>query len=262
MDDGYSYQPPPPPPPPLPQAPEGYRAQPVIRWGLGDVFWGLLLYLVGGVAAALVLVATGQVDSSGEIENLNPVLVALLLMGGWLGFVGWPVVATYTKGQRSLAKDFGLEIRWIDVGWGVLAGAIAIGLSVLANLVWRLLSGDDAPSNAGFLPEDPTVLGALVLFVFVAVLTPIAEELFFRGLLLRAAGRRWGLPIGVAVSSVVFGCLHFEGSAWHGLFFVVVTAVYGAVFAWVVVRAGGRLGPSIVAHACVNGLGVIALLVG
>ena len=212
MDDGSSAQPPPPPPPPLPQAPAGYGPQPVIRWGIGDIFWGLLLYLVGGVLAALVVIASGGVESDGSIGELSPALVAVSLLGGWLGFVGWPVVATYWKGQRSLAKDFGLEIRWVDVGWGVLGGGCALALSVLANLLWKAVAGEDAPSNADFLPDDPGVLGAFILFLFVAMLTPIAEELFFRGLFLRAVGRRWGLPIAVVVSSIVFGCFHFEGS--------------------------------------------------
>jgi membrane protease YdiL (CAAX protease family) len=252
--------PPLPPPPPLPPAPPEYTAAPVIRWGMGDVFYGLLGYLIGGVASAIVVIGTGNVDSDGTIGELSPWLVALSLMGAWVGFVGWPVVATYRKGQRSLARDFGLEIRWIDVGWGVLGGAVAIGLSLVANLIWMAVSGDDAPSNAEFLPKDPDIIGAVVLFLFVAVLTPIAEELFFRGLFLRAAGRKWTLPVGVVVSSVVFGCFHFEGGIARGIFIVVVTAIYGAVFALLVVRAGGRLGPSIVAHACINGIGVLTLI--
>jgi membrane protease YdiL (CAAX protease family) len=248
-----------PPPPPLPPAPTDHLPAPVIRWGIGDVFYGMLFYFVGGVLSALVVIAAGGIDSDGQLRDLSPPLVAVSLLGGWLGFVGWPVVATLRKGQRSLTKDFGLEIRGVDVGWGVLGGAFALGLSLLANVVWRLVSGDDAPSNADFLPKHPGVLGGLLLFVFVAMLTPVAEELFFRGLFLRAVGRRWNLSIAVVTTSLVFGCFHFEGSFAHGVFIVAVTAIYGSVFALLVVRAGGRLGPSIVAHACVNGVGVLAL---
>ena len=105
------------------------------------------------------------------------------------------------------------------------------------------------------------MLAGIALWVLIAVCTPIAEELFFRGLMLRAIGRRWTLPIGVVASSLVFGMFHFEGGSGvgHGLFIVAVTATYGAVFALLVVRAGGRLGPSMVAHACVNTVGVLSL---
>jgi len=257
--------PPLPPPPPLPPAPDGYAPRPVIGWGVGDIFWGILLYLVGGVAASVVLIATGAIDiqkaSDGSIGELSVWAIALSLMAGWIGFVGWPIVATYRKGQRSLAKDFGLEIRWIDVPWGLLGGVAAIAVSALGGLVWRAITGENAPSNGDFLPQHPGVAVGLVLWVLIALFTPIAEELFFRGLMLRAIGRRWSLPIAVVVSSLVFGTFHFEGGNGipHALFIVAVTASYGAVFALLVVRAGGRLGPSIVAHSCVNTIGVIAL---
>lgn len=266
MSDAVPPQLPPlPPPAPLPPAPEGYAPRPVIRWGVGDIFWGLLLYLAGGVAVSVVLLATGAIDinaaGDGGIGELSVWALALSLMGGWVGFVGWPVVATYRKGQRSPARDFGLEVHWIDLGWGVLGGAGAIALSAVGGLVWRLVTGEDAPSNGDFLPQNPGVLAGVALWVMIAVLTPIAEELFFRGLMLRAIGRRWSLPIGVVVSSLVFGLFHFEssGGIGHGLFIVAVTATYGVVFALLVVRAGGRLGPAIIAHSCVNTVGVVAL---
>ena len=263
MSDALPPQLPPlPPPPPLPPAPVGYDPAPTVGWGLGDVFYGLLLYLAGGVVSAIILIASGGVEmGSGSIEELSVWMVAVSLAGGWVGFVGWPVVASYRKGQRSLARDFGLEIRPIDVAWGVLGGFVAIMLSVLGGLIWRGITGEDAPSNGDFLPQHPGVLAGIALWVLIAVCTPIAEELFFRGLMLRAIGRRWTLPIGVVASSLVFGMFHFEGGSGvgHGLFIVAVTATYGAVFALLVVRAGGRLGPSMVAHACVNTIGVLSL---
>lgn len=260
--------PPIPPPPPLPPAPVGYEPVSVIRWGMGDVFWGLLLYVLGGLVASVVLVATGAIDlnavaDTGKTGELSVAAVAVTVAAGWLGFVGWPIVVTYFKGQRSLARDFGLEIRWIDVGWGVLGGVVAIFVSAIGGVIWKLISGDDAPSNGEFLPKTPGVLGGILLFILIAVLTPLAEELFFRGLVLRSIGRRWNLTAAVVASSALFGLLHATAGTdlVMGLYFAAVTAIYGAVLALLVVRSGGRLGPSVVAHACINGVAVIALLV-
>ncbi len=228
--------------------------------------WGLLLYLVGGVAASVVLIATGAIDvnsvaESGETGDLSFPALVLTVAAGWIGFVGWPIVASYRKGQRSLARDFGLEIRWIDLAWGLGGGIVAVVVAALGGGIWKLLSGDDAPSNGDFVPDHPGVLVGIGIWILIAVLTPVAEELFFRGLLLRALGRRWGLTVGVVVSSIVFGILHATAGTdvVMALFFAVVTAGYGAVFALLVVRAGGRLGPSIIAHACVNTVGVLSL---
>jgi membrane protease YdiL (CAAX protease family) len=258
--------PPLPPPPPLPPAPEGYAPTPVIRWGVGDIFWGLLLYAVGGTAVAVGLLVTGVIDADtvardGTLGDLPVWAIALSVAGGWLGFIGWPIVATFRKGQRSLKLDFGLAIEWIDVAWGLLGGIAAVAFAAVGGLVWKLVTGEDSPGNGEFLPDNPAVWQGIVLWALIAVLTPIAEELFFRGLALRAIGRRWGLNVGIVASSLLFGLLHFDsaGGAVHGLFIVGVTAAYGAVFAVLVRRAGGRLGPSIVAHSVVNTVGVASL---
>jgi membrane protease YdiL (CAAX protease family) len=54
---------------------------------------------------------------------------------------------------------------------------------------------------------------------------------------------------------------HAQGGTWGQAAFIVgVTATYGAVFALLVIRADGRLGPSILAHMCVNAVGVLGAL--
>jgi len=235
-------------------------SRPVIRWGLGDVAIGFALWIFGGIVAAVVLVATNNVDAS-TLTDLSLGAVILSLVGGWPGFRGWPIVATYWKGQKSLRRDFGLELRPIDLAWGLLGGVIALVLSAIGGVVWTLLSNDASPSNTEFLPNDPSVFTAIMVFLLVAVCTPIVEELFFRGLFLRSVGRRWNLTVGVIATSIIFGLFHAQGDSWAQMAFIVaVTATYGAVFALLVVRAAGRLGPAIVAHFCVNAVGVIGAL--
>jgi membrane protease YdiL (CAAX protease family) len=228
---------------------------------MGDIAWGLLVMLLGQVVGFGLLAATGFVDlETGEIESLSVAMVALLAMLNWFGFVGWPIYASYVKGRRSLRADFGLDIAWTDVGWGLLGGAAGLAVNVVAGGVWRAINDSDVPNNTDFIPTSPGVVGGIALFVVIAVLTPIAEELFFRGLFLRAVAKRWNLVAGVILSSIVFGCLHATGDTLaSAVFIVAVTASYGAVLgtlaAW-----RGRLGPSIVAHMTINSLGVLALL--
>ena len=236
------------------------EAKPLIRWGMGDVLIGLLLWLLGGIVATVVVITTSGSSEVTDLADLGLGAICVSLVAGWPGFLGWPVIATRFKGQRSLARDFGLRLRAVDIGWGVLGGFCALFLSVVAGVIWSLLSDAPEPSNAEFLPSSPSAFTAVALLVLVAVCTPVVEEVFFRGLFLRAVGRRLGLPWAVAMSSVAFGLLHFQGGGLHGLFITGVTATYGAAFALLVVRAGGRLGPSIVAHMVVNGVGVISAL--
>jgi len=251
----------PPTTPPQPLVPGNVAPQRfVIRWGLGDVLIGLALWLVGGILASIVLIATGDVSNS-SITELSLGALSISLVCGWPGFLGWPIVATYWKGQRSLRLDFGLDIRPIDVAWGLLGGVVALVFSAFGGILWALLSRDPSPSNTEFLPTKPSAFTALAIFFLVAICTPIVEELFFRGLFLRSIGRRWNLAAGVIISSLVFGLFHAQGDTWGQAAFIVgVTASYWAVFALLVIRAKGRLGPSIVAHMCVNAVGVLGAL--
>jgi membrane protease YdiL (CAAX protease family) len=251
-------QPPTTPPPPQPTS--VIPKPSVIRWGLGDVLIGLALWLVGGIVASIVILTTGD-GSDTSLTELSLGALTISLVCGWPGFLGWPVVATYWKGQRSLRLDFGLDVRPIDLAWGLLGGFVALVLSSLGGIVWMLISSDPSPSNTEFLPTKPSVLTAFVIFFLVAICTPIVEELFFRGLFLRSLGRRWNLVTAVIISSLVFGLFHAQGDTWGQAAFIVgATATYGAVFAFLVIRANGRLGPSIVAHICVNAVGVLGAL--
>ncbi len=197
----------------------------------------------------------------GEVGELGLAALSLSLAAGWLGLVGWPVVVTYWKGLRSLAKDFGFTINLGDVGWGVLAGIAALTVSFIGNVLWLVLSDAEQPSNAGFLPTDNPGIGtAIVIFLLVAVCTPVAEELFFRGLFLRAVAKKWNTIAGLLVSSGVFGAFHLTAFSLQGLFICFVTALYGLVLALVVVYRNFRIGPAIVGHMVINGVAVIAAL--
>jgi membrane protease YdiL (CAAX protease family) len=100
-----------------------------------------------------------------------------------------------------------------------------------------------------------------VLAVLVCVGSPFVEELFFRGLLLRALlgsfqelGRRLGPAVSIVVTALVFALVHFEALQFLGL------AGFGVVLGILAWRTG-RLGPSIVAHMAFNTVTIIAIVV-
>jgi membrane protease YdiL (CAAX protease family) len=102
--------------------------------------------------------------------------------------------------------------------------------------------------------------GLVVLAVLVCVGSPVVEELFFRGLLLRAlAGRlkdlgpRLGPATSIVVTALVFALVHFEALQFLGL------AGFGVVLGYLAWRTG-RLGPSIVAHMAFNTVTIVAIV--
>jgi membrane protease YdiL (CAAX protease family) len=86
----------------------------------------------------------------------------------------------------------------------------------------------------------------------VAVVAPVVEELFFRGLVLRSLERRVGTAWAVVGSAVAFGLAHFELLQLPALVGV------GVVCGVLAVRTG-RLGPGIFVHAAFNAVAVATL---
>lgn len=234
-------------------APVGDAPEPV-RWGVGDALLGLLVtLLVPTVVASAVLMATGRAD----FDGLSLSGVALLQVPLWAGLLGAPLWSTYVKGRRSLRVDFGLRMRWLDVPLGLAAGfATQFALVILIGVLYPLLGIDteQVGSRAEELTSSATdAVGVVLLVAIVAVAAPLFEELFYRGLWLRAVERRWGTAWAVVTSALVFGLIHLQ------IYDLPALVGFGLVAAVLTVRTG-RLGPAIWAHVAFNLTAVVSLL--
>lgn len=239
--------------PALPNAPGAPDAR---RWGLPDAAVGWLLANVSAVLLGSVILLVFGYGGTPSAD-LPITMIALTYPPLWLGFVGVPLWAASTKG-RGWVRDFGVRVRAVDVA-GLLPGALA--QFILVPLVsWPILwlthtdvdkLGESARELADKAQGSP--LGIVLLFLTVAIGAPIAEEIFFRGLVLRALEKRWGTTVGVLGSSVIFGATHFQA-----LQFAALTAA-GLVFALLAVRSD-RLGPAIFAHIAFNTVTVVNLV--
>jgi len=143
------------------------------------------------------------------------------------------------------------------LGWSVSAWSAALG--VLVFVIWIALApAPDPHFNATFGADLKSLsLWALVAWLFFRIFggvitVPIAEELAFRGYLMRKmiADDFRQVPIGSFTwlsflgSSILFGAMHSE---W------VAGILAGMVFAFAVYRRG-RLADAITAHATSNAL--------
>ena len=221
------------------------------RWGLGDVAVGL----VPTVLSALSLLFALGADDTDETEVTVGLLVANSLIL-WVFLVGVPFVATTRKG-RGPVRDLGLRFERVDLlalPLGVLLQAVVVPV-----LYWPILqlldrTSGDVENEARELVESASGAGILALVLVVGIGAPVAEELFYRGLLLRAVEKRWSLPVAVAASAVVFGLAHLQGIQLPALL------LFGAIAALLAARTG-RLGASILCHVGFNGWTIFWMLV-
>lgn len=220
----------------------GRPGRPSLGWT--EIAVAIVAFLVFSVAS---IVVTGLPGPQGQ--NTIPVLA-----GAAVAFLLAVAVALALR-VRSLPA-VGLRSttwRWLlaGVGVGVLARILAFGLV----LGYMAITGDQSnPQDYMVATATSGAVGLLLVLVFGAVLTPVAEELMFRGVLYGAL-RRYGIVAATIVSALLFGLA-------HGFTIVFPVAVMlGALNALLYERAGS-IWPSVVAHAVHNALGFsIAALV-
>jgi membrane protease YdiL (CAAX protease family) len=226
---------------------------------MGDAFAGLVIAnLAGAVIGAVILAATGNTGT--DIE-LSLVMVAVLQIPLWSGYLGAPLYAAKYKGNGVVA-DFGLRMEPWDVLKGLGAGLVAqiLAIPLLYFLLFSLTDAlgwefdHDISAAARELVEKATDPVGVVLLVLITVVgAPIIEELFFRGLLLRSIQNRFGPAAALWGSSLVFAAVHLQPLQFPALLLI------GLVLGWLAQRSG-RLGPSIWAHVAFNGVATLTLL--
>ncbi len=230
------------------------------RWGVGDAVAGWLIAVSSAsLIGTIILLAAGYGGEDGKpVEDIPMTLVAAQYPPFWLGFVGIPVWAAWIKG-RGVVADFGLRLKAWDL-WGVPIGAAAqLVLVPLVSFPVLWLSGTDTDElsrparELADKAQEGATLGVILFALVVVVGAPFAEELFFRGLVLRAMEKTWGTTVALIGSSVVFGITHLQL-----LQFPALTAA-GLVFGALAVRTG-RLGAPILAHMAFNAVTVVNLL--
>ncbi len=228
-----------PPPPPSP-----------VRWGVLDALLTLpVAFLVALIAAIPALIVFGT-------DNENA-LVALSSLGQFGSMIWWVWWVSKRKGRNSLALDFGLTATPTDLARGL---GIALGMLIVGGVVGTVVAGlldvdvDDA-GNTQIIDDAASSAWFWMIALVVTTVGPIAEELVFRGLLLRSLERRFGGAVAVIGSAVVFALPHITDGTFEGQ--IVLWSqilVWGVLFA-VAARHYGRLGPVVVAHMLVNIVG-------
>jgi membrane protease YdiL (CAAX protease family) len=223
------------------------------RWGMPDILIGLLCWLLLQILVVLPIVALTKDETVISIGGL---------IGGWIGMVGYLVFISRRKGLKSLRRDFGWDFRWVDplIGFGL--GIATIIVAGIVRVVVAQMFSEPAGSNAerifGGAEKNHALL--LVLAMMAGIGAPIVEELFFRGLALRAIAKRFGTTVGIIGSSLVFAVLHWQpGSFGSTVSLVSGILIYGLVFGGAA-RFFRRLGPSTFAHMTINTLASAFLL--
>jgi membrane protease YdiL (CAAX protease family) len=233
------------------------------------LLFAALGFLGGQVLAAIFVTAAAAGDGTlhslaaiGKLSEPPTWYIVSTLLGLWAGFFGSAWLATGFRGTHSFTRDLGLRFRWIDlIGIPIgVAGQILVALMYIpiSHHVRDFHQRFDAPSQR--LTGGSHGTGYVVVAILTVVGAPFFEELFFRGVLLRALARLFGTVGGwvgpvlaIIITGVLFGLAHAESLQLLGL------AVFGIILSAVSYRTG-RLGMNMVAHASFNLVAVVAVV--
>ncbi|WP_213816970.1 CPBP family intramembrane glutamic endopeptidase [Glaciihabitans sp. dw_435] len=242
-----------------------------VGWGLPDAAGGLVVFLftIGIVSVAAQFVPDSARDAAGFVLNLI----------GYGVLAGTAILASRRRGIGTLAADFGLRFRWVDLLLGLGIGVVAKLLVIAYSALAKVLVGYE-PSGSNLTLSPDTLWLVLNGVIFTAIVAPIVEELYMRGLLLRSIrnailrgwlGRRpqpaerpvqiTAAVLAVALSALVFMLLHLWQSTDPALLIVLgLSTLTLGIFNGIAAIWTGRLGAGIIAHILFNGSSVLILL--
>ncbi len=216
-------------------------------------------------------------------------LITGLFLGHWLVRMGgldqpmliplsllllWPLPWIFLSREGRHAIGLRCASSWRNYGWALLIAALALLLSLLPPWLafgsgsnnWLAAHAAMLDGAAGPMPDGWAgwlVFAALTIPAL--LLSPIGEELFFRGMLQTAVGNRWGMRIGLLVQAVAFALAHLAHYGWQPwqpallLFWLPGMFVTAWLLGWLRLKSGS-LFPAMLAHAAFN-LGMNALAV-
>ncbi len=207
----------------------------VSRPGWLEIVVGLVVY------AIFAFVGVSQLKRLG----LDPAVYGLILTS-WTGVATLIAFAAAARLRIRSLSAFGVRPtsgRWLLIGVGV--GVVAFVLKGSAILAWIKVTGDMNNVQDVYADGGRGGLLSLVLStVFIAVFSPLGEELLYRGIVTNAL-LRYGPFVGVVGSTVIFALM-------HGINNIFPAAVVAGLATAEVFRRSGSIWPGLVVHFVFN----------
>ncbi|PWN08156.1 CPBP family intramembrane glutamic endopeptidase [Rhodohalobacter mucosus] len=238
-------------------------------WAIAGIWlvlaWVLFQAIAGFVLVGLLLVSGDlqSVDTS-DVQTLLMSRLDLLFIGNSTGQILIIGLATFLIVRLHLGNEQSghfLRLSWTEktplyLGLGsLLIVAIQpaiIYLGYLNSLIPMPESMLDMQiSQYEIIEKFLTQEGILLFGLFnVAVVPAFCEEIMFRGYIMRALERSWGIIAGIVVSGFLFGMFHLQ---LPNLFPLAMIGVVLALMTWL----SGSIWPAVLAHFINNGAAVL-----
>jgi membrane protease YdiL (CAAX protease family) len=216
-------------------------------WGPLAVFLaGIATSLVAAALTAIVVYAVGVEIDSDDGEDALAIFGTFGQAAAWIGF---SVLAVRLAARTDVGRRLGLQRAtfWKSVGWALLA---YVAFWIASGVVLATLGDTDAEQELVKDLRDEDALWSLIGFAALATIAaPLAEEIFFRGLLFGTLRSRIALVPAAVASGILFGVIHFDAPLQG----IILLCVLGIALC-LLYEVTGSLLPGIGLHALHNAL--------
>ena len=221
-----------------------------------------VLFVTLAILLLLILVGILAVLAVNFLPHLSGPVIRVLRAGG--AAFGALVMVAANLGSVYLIVVRRHGLSWSEIGLArsapralALAALTGVALVPVVSVIEALLGLSFEDSMIRLIaPEGFTWGGLIGAVVFLGVITPIAEEVYFRGIVYGWLRNRWRVAVAAPASAAVFAATHFV-YPWPMMLMV---AGLGVVFA-LAYELSGSLWPPIAIHATYNSLGITLLFV-
>ena len=212
------------------------------------LFFWMAVLIIGNLAIYLALYLVG-------ISEGLAISVAGLL--GYIILIPLTLLFIYVDGSLDRIKEmlrFGSVKRTLIL---ILAIPIAVTifdwiLKIIYTVLWFEIFGEPSVNTDMGISWESSSIEIALLFLSVAIVTPIVEELMFRGYILDAINRKHSDWTAIIWSSILFFLPHLLG----GFFYAGSALIGGLIYGWIRVRTGSLLTP-IACHMIWNMLSLV-----
>jgi membrane protease YdiL (CAAX protease family) len=235
----------------MPLLPAATR-RPAAVWRVRDALLILgagLLFLIAALIVSLGLAQLQDVDAQSTAPRA---LISTLVSAAFYLFLFWMIQLLILRRYRVDWRALGLRTtnwQWLAAMPLVNAMLIFSDVLFLRALVAVLGPSRTWPRQLSQSTLDATQQPALLALVVLTglVLTPVIEELLFRGVLYQALRRRMSIGSAALISAFIFALMHGQ------IVLLIPFTIMGVVLALIYERSGS-LWPTILVHACNNGI--------
>lgn len=220
-----------------------------VPWGAKDAFFLFLLAITFIIVSLVVFTIAFSLAGFGKKNGQASYVSDFGLNIVFYGAILLAVLAYFKKkGYKITPAELGF--RGTPVGPAILWTLLIIFLDFTGSGIWSYFVSQPAlPLKHEY---GSTVVGFLLAFIGIALLAPVVEEMFFRGVLFPGFSKRFGLIIGGFLSALLFAIAHVDPHLYGRIF------LSGILFAFLYFKTRS-IWPGIACHFIVNSLAVIAI---